>query len=73
MEFLNQRFRWEIDLSEFDTTIKSQNQKINEVRSLYPEIDTLLARLESNLPLTEDENLKLVKQVETYLKEKVDA
>jgi proteasome assembly chaperone (PAC2) family protein len=72
MEFLNQRFRWEIDLREFDDNIKDQDQRINEVRNLYPEIDTYFSRLEGNLPLSEDENLKLVKQVETYLKEKAD-
>jgi proteasome assembly chaperone (PAC2) family protein len=69
MEYLNRRFKFEIDLKDFDASIIDQNRKINEIRNLNPEIDTYLTRIESNLNLSEDENIKLVSQVEEYLKQ----
>jgi proteasome assembly chaperone (PAC2) family protein len=72
LEFLNIRFKFKFDLTEFDETIKNQNRKINELRNTYPEIDTYFTRLESNLALSEDENLKLVRQLEEFLKDKLD-
>lgn len=69
LEFFNKRFEFGINLSEFDEAIIKQNTKINEIRSLNPEIDDYLMRLESNLRLSEDENLKLVKQIEENLKQ----
>jgi proteasome assembly chaperone (PAC2) family protein len=69
-EFFNQRFKLGMDLSEFDENIKKQNMKINQLRNTNSEIDDCLIRLESNLRLTEDENMKLVKQVEEYLKDR---
>jgi proteasome assembly chaperone (PAC2) family protein len=40
LEFLNERFKLKIDLSELNDAIKEQNRKINEVRNTYPEIDS---------------------------------
>lgn len=68
LEFINQRFRLGINLSEIDNAIKWQNMRINDLRNLSPEIDDYLTRLEGNLRLSEDENLKLIKQVEEHLK-----
>jgi len=70
LEFFNKRFRFGFDLREFDEDIKSQNQLINEARDIYPEIDEYFGKLESNLRLSEDENMKLVKMLEEYLKAK---
>lgn len=69
LEFLNARFGLEINLDEFDQAILKQNRKINEARDLFPELDNYFQRLESSLTLSEDDNLKLVKQIEEYLKE----
>jgi proteasome assembly chaperone (PAC2) family protein len=68
LEFLNRRFNLGIDLSGFDEVIKKQNQKINEARNVCPDINDYLAKVEGNLRLSEDETLKLTKQLEEYLK-----
>lgn len=68
LEFFNQRFRLRLDLNAFDESIKRQNLFLSEARIEYPDIDSLILRLESNLMLPEDENLKLEKQIGEYLK-----
>ncbi len=50
--------------------LKRQNKKLNELLYIYPEINDYFMRLESNLHLSEEENLKMVKMIEEYLKEK---
>jgi proteasome assembly chaperone (PAC2) family protein len=72
LQFLNQRFNFGISLAEFDVAIEKQNAKIEKMRELYPDIGESLVRLESNLRLSEDENMKLEKQVEEYLKGEPD-
>jgi proteasome assembly chaperone (PAC2) family protein len=68
LEFLNHRFNLGIDLSSFDQATIKQNMKLNQIRNLYPDIDDYMTRLEGNLTLSEDENIKLVEQVEEHLK-----
>jgi proteasome assembly chaperone (PAC2) family protein len=68
LEFFNRRFQIEIDLSEFDEAIKLQNKKLDNLLYIYPEIQEYLTRLESNLRLSEDENSKMTKVIEEYLK-----
>lgn len=68
LEFFNQHFRLGLDLSEFDTEIHAQNRKLIEARHNFPDIDDCILRLEDNIRLSEDDNLKLVKQVEEYIK-----
>ena len=70
LEFFNKRFGFGFDLSPFDEVIKDQNHRINEARDIYPEIDDYILKLENNLRLTEDENMKLVKLLGEYLKAK---
>jgi len=70
MEFLNQRFNWDINLSVLEQAAYWQNNRINDARKIYPEIDSCLTRLENNLRLSEDENMKLVKLIEEFLKER---
>jgi proteasome assembly chaperone (PAC2) family protein len=70
LEFFNQRFQIDIDLSVLDEAINNQNKKFNELLYLYPEVNDYFMRLESNLRLSEDDNLKMVKMIEEYLKEK---
>jgi proteasome assembly chaperone (PAC2) family protein len=70
LEFLDQRFNLGFDFWEFDENIKRQNQYLNNIRDNYPEIDDYFIRLESNLHLSEEENMKLIKIVEENLKVK---
>jgi proteasome assembly chaperone (PAC2) family protein len=71
LEFFNERFKLGLDLSEFDDEIKKQNQYLSEARMEFPDIDDSILRLESNLILSEEDNLKLEKQVEEFLKAKM--
>lgn len=68
LEFFNQRFKLGMDLQIFDESIKRQNMFLSEARIEYPDIDSSILRLESNLMLPQDENLKLEKQIGEYLK-----
>lgn len=68
LEFFDRRFFLGLDLSEFDDVIMRQNQRLEEARRRFPDIDDYLLRLEGNMGLSEDENVRLVKQVEEYLK-----
>jgi len=70
LEFLNQRFELRLDFSDLDEEISRRNERIAQVRTRIPEIDEYITRLESNLRLSEDENERLVKEIERCLKEK---
>ncbi len=72
LEFFNQRFDLRIDLSDLDEEITRRNEKIAQARGRFPEIDEYITRLESNLRLSEDENERLVKEIEKFLGEKRD-
>lgn len=68
LEFFNYRFHFELDLSEYDTAMKRQSQKLEDLLYSYPEIKDYFTRLESNLRLSEDENLRMVKVIADHLK-----
>ena len=70
VEFFNQRFDLQIDLSDLDEEIKSQNGEIARVRNRFPKIDESIRRLESHLRLSAEENERLVKEIEGFLTEK---
>ena len=70
LEFFNQRFDLGIDFHDLDEEIKRQNHIIAEVRSNFPDIDESIKKLEGNIMLSEEESVKLVKQIEDSLKEK---
>ncbi len=72
LEFFNRRFHLELDLSEFDSIANKQNQALSEVRHRFPDVNDYIMRLESNQRLSEEENLRLVKQVEEFLKQNQD-
>ena len=72
LEFLNHRLDLQIDLSDLDEMIAKQNEKMDRMRSEYPEIDGYISKLESNIRLDEGESEKLVKQVEEFLREHRD-
>src|SRR4030042_459011 len=58
-DFLNKRFSLNIDLSDIDEEIHTQNAKIARVANQFPEVDEFLHRLESNIALSEEENNRL--------------
>ena len=68
LEFFNQRFDLGLDFHDLDEEIKWQNQIIAEMRNNFPDIDESIKKLEGNIMLSEEENIKLVKQVEDSLK-----
>jgi proteasome assembly chaperone (PAC2) family protein len=70
LEFFDQRFGLQVDFQDIDQEIRKQNEKIAQVRTLSPEIDEYISKLESNLRLSEKENEKLVKQIEEFLRRK---
>ena len=70
LEFFNQRFDLDMDFQDVDEEIRKQDEKIAQIRSNFPEVDESIRKLESNLRLSEDENEKLVKEIEEFLREK---
>ena len=64
LEFFDARFDLKIDFSDLDIKIKNQNEKMTQIRTRLPEIDDYIRRLESNISLSEEENEKLVKEIE---------
>ena len=70
LEFFNRRFDLQIDFNDLDEEIARRNEKIAQIRTRSPEIDEYIARLERNLRLSEDENERLVKEIEKFLREK---
>ena len=70
LEFLDQRFGLQVDFQGIDEAIRKQNEKIAQLRTLSQEVDEYISKLESNLGLSEEENEKLVKQIEGFLSSK---
>ncbi len=68
VEFLDRRFGLGIDLGDLDEDVARQDEKIAELRSRSSEVDSYIRKLESNLGLTEEENEKLVREVEEFLR-----
>lgn len=64
VEFLDRRFGLGIDFRDLDEDAARQNEKLAELRSRSSEVDSYIRKLESNLGLTQQENEKLVKEVE---------
>lgn len=69
LSFLNRRFGLALDLSEFDSRIRSQEERIARLREANSEINDSMRHLENGLALNEEEQLKLTKQVYDVLKE----
>ena len=68
VEFLDRRFGLGIDLGDLDEDVARQDEKIAELRSRSVEVDGYIRKLESNLGMTQEENEKLVKEVEEFLR-----
>jgi proteasome assembly chaperone (PAC2) family protein len=70
LEFINERLDLRIGFYDLDEEIRKQNQVITEARNSFPDIDKSIKKLESNLRLSEDENQKLVLEIENFLRER---
>lgn len=69
LSFLNERLDLRVDFSELEQQIHQQNRELARARSRFPEVDSYISRLESNLMLSEQENADLVKKIDDFLKE----
>ncbi len=70
LDFLNKRFELALDFVDLDKEIENVNERLAKARQDYPELNDYLNRLEANEGLTLEENEKLVKDIEEYLKKK---
>ena len=68
LEFFDRRFNLGIDYKCLDDKIGEQNEKIARARIRSPEIDGSINKLEDNLHLSEEENVKLIKEIEKVFK-----
>lgn len=67
VQFFDRRFRLGLDMTDLDAEISRQDQKIARLIARIPEIEHLIWKLERSMPLTDDENQKLVKEMEECL------
>lgn len=69
LTFLNQRLNLDVDLGEVDQRISEQNEWLARARSLSPQIDSCISKLENNLMLSEEESGELMRRIADFLKE----
>ena len=72
LEFLNHRLNLRIDFADLDEETRKQDEIMQRMRTEFPEIDKYIGKLESNMRLSEEENEKLVKKVDEFLRETRD-
>jgi proteasome assembly chaperone (PAC2) family protein len=68
LEFFDRKLDLKLDFSELDANLASQNKILADLRIHSPEFDGYITRLETNQPLTEEENQKVIQEVEQALK-----
>jgi proteasome assembly chaperone (PAC2) family protein len=68
LSFLDRRFELKLDLREVDEKITRQGEKIAKLRSESPETNKSIAMLESGLLISQEEQIKLAKEVYEALK-----
>jgi len=72
IEFLDRRLGLGIDFQDLDEAMRQQDERIARLRDLSPEIDEYIRKLESNVRLSEEENEKLVTEIQDCLGRKRD-
>lgn len=70
LSFLNQRFHLGLDLGWLVRARDAQIEEILGLRRKNQEIDEYISRLERGLPLDEEEQVKLVREIDEYFREK---
>ena len=67
LTFLDERFSLGLDFAELNGKIKRQSTRIAELRRRSPRIEECINRLETSLVLSDEENIRLVNEVEEFL------
>ena len=70
LQFIDQRLELGIDFRDLDEGIKRQSEDLAEARVANAHIEESIARLESNQGLSEEESLRLVEEVDEFMKRK---
>jgi predicted ATP-grasp superfamily ATP-dependent carboligase len=68
LEFFNERFNLSLDLSELESEIRVQNEKIARLREKNSELNSRLNLLERGIGLKEEEQIKLAREIYEFLK-----
>lgn len=68
VDFFDKRFALGIDVKDLDDTVARQNEKLSDIRFSFPEVDSHIRNLESNIALSQEDSEKLAKDIEEYLK-----
>ena len=67
VDFFDKRLALGIDLSDLDEAVARQNEKLAQIRFSFPEVDSYIRNLESNIALSQEDSEKLAKEIEEYL------
>ncbi len=67
LSFFNHRFQLGLELGWLEREKKEQEEKILDLRRENREIDDYISRLEKGLPLDEEEQVKLAKEIDEHL------
>ena len=70
LQFIDQRLELGIDFRELDEDIRRQNEELAEARASNAHVEESIAKLESNQGLSEEESLRLVEEVDEFMKRK---
>jgi proteasome assembly chaperone (PAC2) family protein len=70
LSLLNQRLALGLDLGDLDEEIASHNRILAEAREAYPEVNASIMKIEGNLDLSDEENVRLVKDIDNILSRK---
>ncbi len=68
LEYLDTRFSLELVYQSLDEEIRVQSEKLGKLRLRTPTIDEYFMKLESGLPLNDEETVRLVREVEELLR-----
>lgn len=70
IEFFNRRFELRLDLADLDKEAETLNSRLASARTNFPELNDYITRLESNRGLSQEENEKLVHDIEKFMKKR---
>jgi proteasome assembly chaperone (PAC2) family protein len=72
LEFFNERFALKLDFHDVDLAIVGQSEKLTQARENMPELNELLNKIEADQALTQEQNTKLMNEVEEALEKNQD-
>jgi predicted ATP-grasp superfamily ATP-dependent carboligase len=68
VDFFDKKLTLGMDLTDLDEAVARQNEKLDQIRFSFPEVDSYIRNLESNVALSQEDSEKLAKDIEEYLK-----